>query len=675
MLVERRPEGLQLETTELESFAAIDGLARGLDAGDVLEYWKSAPYLLTFMDDYKLIRTLDRVGEESTAAHFADLMRNQSVLRWGDVERYAKIDPENPRLRSLISEVLDVEAWRMLWIPPALPYYQLGRPFDTEPLRDFTKRLVFSAWAVAPKAVAALVSYEAERRMLGKSARRTTYGEARVKLKPLLRFSRTRGRLPGLPVLALLYPSPALARIGDPLELSGESPRTLSAMEALSVVKERIAKRLEPLLAGRPTEGAVDEKWYWATPFLLDLEDDSDTAYAWLGRASAPQAWTGPDERGDDFARHIQAAWELTPDGLGRPPEDLLEILARLALAGPGVTALRSLSRVTGGQSMITDEVVRDSAARIAWGLRSLFNLPEVTAMVRRQKAYWKAVLDYCVAGGLQAVLDEYAHVLVEWLGLVDREGREIAERLAETMHNSIALRTASYEVRDYASGENGERFQKRALRARFALRFGDNRIDEERDSYRPTLVREAFNSPFWPFVLVTTSVGQEGLDFHLYCHSVMHWNLPANPVDLEQREGRVHRYKGHAIRKNLAATYPRTGLTVGGGDPWGALFAEGAAHRAESENDLVPSWIFLSGPARIERLVPTLPFSRDEARLGALKRSLASYRLAFGQPRQEDLMAFLGRSLGDEEVARISEELRIELAPSPERSKTGSFS
>ena len=33
--------------------------------------------------------------------------------------------------------------------------------------------------------------------------------------------------------------------------------------------------------------------------------------------------------------------------------------------------------------------------------------------------------------------------------------------------------------------------------------------------------MREAFNSPFWPFILATTSVGQEGLDFHLYCRDI----------------------------------------------------------------------------------------------------------------------------------------------------------
>ena len=63
-------------------------------------------------------------------------------------------------------------------------------------------------------------------------------------------------------------------------------------------------------------------------------------------------------------------------------------------------------------------------------------------------------------------------------------------------------------------------------------------------------------NSPFRPFVLTSTSIGQEGLDFHPWCHRLVHWNLPGNPVDLEQREGRIHRYKGHAVRRNVAASH-----------------------------------------------------------------------------------------------------------------------
>ena len=183
-----------------------------------------------------------------------------------------------------MAEVLDTEAWRLLWIPPSLPYYDPLPPFDAEQLRGFSKRLVFSAWAVAPKAMAALVSYEAERRMLGKAVKRTTYSATRARLKPLLRFSRTKGRLPGLPVLALLYPSPTLARLGDPLEICRTSPHPVTAAKTLKLVKDRVANRLEPLLSGRVVDGPVDETWYWATPFLLDSLDDPEGARAWLGR-------------------------------------------------------------------------------------------------------------------------------------------------------------------------------------------------------------------------------------------------------------------------------------------------------------------------------------------------------------------------------------------------------
>ena len=67
-------------------------------------------------------------------------------------------------------------------------------------------------------------------------------------------------------------------------------------------------------------------------------------------------------------------------------------------------------------------------------------------------------------------------------------------------------------------------------------------------------------------------------LDFHTWCHAVMHWNLPSNPVDLEQREGRVQRYKGHAVRKNIAECYGLAALSNAEHhqDPWRSLFSEG---------------------------------------------------------------------------------------------------
>ena len=171
-----------------------------------------------------------------------------------------------------------------------------------------------------------------------------------------------------------------------------------------------------------------------------------------------------------------------------------------------------------------------------------------------------------------------------------------------------------------------------------------------------------AFNSPFWPFVLATTSIGQEGIDFHWWCHSVIHWNLPGNPVDFEQREGRVDRYKGHAIRKNAATAHRSAALAERVTDPWNAVFEAAAAEDMEGLGDLRPFWMY-PGDARLRRRIMALPLSRDEERWKRLQESLALSRLVFGQPRQEDMLAALQRrgiAGRDEQIA----EIRIDLRP-----------
>lgn len=61
------------------------------------------------------------------------------------------------------------------------------------------------------------------------------------------------------------------------------------------------------------------------------------------------------------------------------------------------------------------------------------------------------------------------------------------------------------------------------------------------------------------------------------------------------------------------------------------------------------------------------LPLSREEGQLQALLRSVVAYRLAFGQPRQDDLVAWLGDRMAgdagsDDRIAR----LRVDLSPPP---------
>jgi hypothetical protein len=53
------------------------------------------------------------------------------------------------------------------------------------------------------------------------------------------------------------------------------------------------------------------------------------------------------------------------------------------------------------------------------------------------------------------------------------------------------------------------------------------------------------FNSPFFPNVLIATSVFQEGVNLHLQCRQVHHYGIAWTPGDNEQRVGRVDRLFG----------------------------------------------------------------------------------------------------------------------------------
>jgi hypothetical protein len=54
------------------------------------------------------------------------------------------------------------------------------------------------------------------------------------------------------------------------------------------------------------------------------------------------------------------------------------------------------------------------------------------------------------------------------------------------------------------------------------------------------------------------------------------------------------------------------------------------------------------------------IPLSREVGRLTTIKRDLALYRLVFGQPRQQDLLAFLAQ--GDRSAEML--DVRVSLEP-----------
>lgn len=644
-----------LGTVEVEDLLQFAGVARIAEAAGEhapVDYWKSAPYLLNFMHDYALKRALK---DEETARR-PNLVKAVSEARRCRLSRrrvaaFRALDPANGRMRKLLEDMLGENLHEHLWIPPSLPYYfvdDTGGP-------NLTKALVFASWTMVPDSIAAIVSYEAERRMGLKNVL-PTYFTPRGP-RPL-NFKVVDDRPARLRLLNLLYPSPLLAEIADPLAICASRSVPLDYDEMRSALADVLRPMLDQL-GSRADREAHHETWRWASCAVLDSLAENG-AGDWL---NSPEVFAWPSSEDYDpegsrthetegFHKHVQGLREAANSNCvaGEPAGDALELLVDLALGSPAICALRALRRVVPELGW-DHPTLLTAATHVAWGFRTLFNHPDSVALLRGEgeDRYWHSVLTYAARHNLQAVLDEYVHCLVEALGITAKGPRHRANELAVAMHDALSLRPSQIDVDDPRIVKGKLKIEQYRMRGRFAMRFGNYR-DDEGGEKRPGALREAFNSPFRPFVLATTSIGQEGLDFHPYCRRVYHWNLPTNPVDLEQREGRVNRYKCHAVRLNVAEEFANAIRGCGDApvDPWAEMFTAACESTAAANADgtadgLVPFWIY-DGAARVERCVPMLPFSREIELLEVLKKSVAAYRLAFGQPRQDDLLAYLAK-------------------------------
>ncbi|MBM4607487.1 helicase [Rhodococcus hoagii] len=654
MLTER-PMPVPVTAEDLQAYAGsqriADTLGRESGRRDIFELWRSSPYLFNIMENYQVKQGLRRaLDNPDPAVHkpVHDVIRTvDGLLDWQTIEGYRPLDAGNAKMRALLSDTVERGAWKLAWLPPSLPYYAPAGVFADETLRTFTKRLVFSAWAVAPKAIASVVSYEAERRGVQESARGGTYSD-RITLNAPIRRPRRDGTNQNMAPEALFQPSVVLAELCDPLVLAQQSAGPPTASDLCAVAVVRVRERFEALCAAqditRSSRSRVDPSWYWALPLLLDRHAHPSTPI--------------PVEIPEYFAAENEPD-ELDVEALGGFPDDLVEVVTELGMAGPGTCLLRALRRATGSQRDFSDHELRTVSAEAAENLRSMFNQAEIAAAVRVSApadSYWRSVLGYCRDGNLQSVLDEYFA-----LGGVERDHdgcdlTPLTERLGQAL--SVGLGRAEIDVFDTA-GDEVVLDASNSIRHHFAMRLGHRGTTDEQQQSRTGDVIAAYNSPFWPFVLASTSVGQEGLDFHTYSHAIVHWNLPGNPVDMEQREGRVHRYRGHAIRRNVADVHADAALVPDCADPWAAMFAAAEAAKSPTDTDLVPNWVYTRpGGATIERYVPAMPLSRESVRYQRLLRTVAAYRLTLGQPRQEDLVRYLNDGDADGDV------LRIDLSP-----------
>ena len=672
---------LRIDGNDINSYIQMSRLLSKTDSKHTLpiDYAKSCPYLMSFMKKYKIKEQIEKYYTKHPDEFGNEREQSLLWLNRNRINKYEELPKTNARLEALKEKAFIGGTEKYLWIPPSMPYYEMQGAYKNS--KGFSKILVFSAWEMVPRMIGAMVSYEAERLTVGKlvhqiknqDKKNTGYFAEGSRRYPVarLRFNVSNGEVRGMSLFALLYPSKTLSDMYLPIE-------SLNNHESLEVIEKSVRLKLKEKLAvinekyGDSSSNKEDARWYYLAPMLMDgviyaknwiddivwemNVDEEDT--------TSEVRSSSKDKRNKGFLAHIDRlrSYLDVPEEihLGRKPDDLLETLVNMVLGSPAICIYRSNGRSTARATSLAKVFVNN------------FNLPESTAIIdlaygrcRDDNSHWQNILKYCKDGCFQAMIDEYIHMLKETAGF-QSEGNQY-QIVHDMMMDSLKIHTATYiadTYPDFKKRINGadKKSDGCRIRSSYAVGFTKDAGDNSKVVMRKENIRNAFNSPMRPFVLATTSIGQEGLDFHNYCRVIMHWNLPGNPIDLEQREGRINRFKCLAIRQNVADKYGKAVGMEYKRDIWKEMFEAAKAEKQDDQSELVPFWCFGKDQSvKIERLVPMYPMSKDEVNYERLIKILSLYRLTLGQARQEELLEYLFREFKDTSGLK---ELFIDLSP-----------
>ncbi len=91
MLKEVSAQGVTLKAEDVHAFTQLQRVASALDQPQVVEYWKSAPFLLNFMHQYKLKEKFREQAEShENRTNLAQLLEkaNELLLPWNRIEAY-----------------------------------------------------------------------------------------------------------------------------------------------------------------------------------------------------------------------------------------------------------------------------------------------------------------------------------------------------------------------------------------------------------------------------------------------------------------------------------------------------------------------------------------------------------------------------------------------------------
>jgi hypothetical protein len=536
----------------------------------------------------------------------------------------------HPRMRAMQS-LMPSDRLALPWIAPSLPWWGLKGGWED---RDNTsgKMLVFSRFRAVPPTISAILSYDMEARLLRSQA--ADY--VQVGKKRVLQASGNRFGLFGL-----FYPSPWLVINTEPLE-------AVKREVTPSLIRTRLRRQIEMELQklGITVSSSTRKRAIWK---LLAQIDQLAGYWEWVW-----ESWWEVEEQ-TRRSSEADAGLGSIIDRVAAEAEKSLKFvtpheltaLADFALSAPGIVVGRALYRHWPG-AMSRGGFTHTIEA--SWlGLRTYLDNPWfMRSLSVSGRKYPHAIRLAVVNGNLESLLDEH-------LWITCKLGNLSGVELARQLHTVLSLRTSLFFLHQLSSRSK----QRISLRCHAAMPFIEARGESELGigpeaggrPLRADELRRAFNAPFWPHVLATTSVGQEGLDFHVWCNTIVHWDLCGNPVDLEQREGRIQRYGGLAVRRKIAERLAHRiyAEPQAGRSPWSRLGEY--AKELEDDSGLSPWWN-VEG-ADIERYVFDVPSSEQRKKLAWLHEQRLLYRLALGQPDQEDLLEVLVRKLGiDEEEA-----------------------
>ncbi len=589
------PNKYLIEAAHIEEWLRVKGHVRSKRA--YMHLWKSGQSPLSYLKDYTSVKEFF----------------NKKGSLYRDKKLYSKLSSKHgqSKLRYLKSELMPNGIEKYLWIPPLKPYYKSTGIYSEKNLNQINlkKGLVFSSWAFVPRMIAA---------------------ELTAWKKSKLKISNTKNPLKYNAVnwARFWHPSPWLAEIITHKELA---TNTLSFKELTKIIAARIEQSLQK-------EGwrCSPEAKTWELFLQKDIIPNSKLS-AELKRYYKKASSSKEHGENKDFKKFIDQLNKALPSKIYS--KKCITELSMVALTSPAVTLLRTLLSLGGSDHEVAGPVGLAKLSHFClFNWKPFFNRDSTANAIRsayskHHLSYPEKLQAYFGEGNLQALLDEYVFHL-------QFSPKTKLDELLDKLKTVFAPKGGDLAIKI------GPDDKTKHVHADIVLPFG--KIDDVSQSRQST--REAFNSPFWPFVLATTSVGQEGLDFHLYCKDIFHWNLPSNPVDFEQREGRINRYSSFWVRDVILKSLKK--IQFNDSFLWQSIYSE-AEHSGHLFNRLSmgmsPHWSYTPSSKKVPRgymrHILAMPGTNEELKYRSLMSDLTLYRLSLGQANQKDFVQALKKN------------------------------